>query len=82
MSRQVLHQHRLADAVQHDAGDVRNLIDDAGEQLPAHIGRRLQFLERARAGLAQQVAAVGDLQIEADRGCSATSVRSAPTSSK
>ena len=37
-----LHQHRLADAVQHHAGDVGHLIDDAREQLPAHVGRRLE----------------------------------------
>ena len=35
--------------------------------VPAHVGRGFQGLEGARAGLAQQVAAVRDLQIQADR---------------
>ena len=76
------HQHRLADAVQHDAADIRYLIDDAGEQRPAHVGGRFQFLEGARAGLAQQVAAVGDLQIQADRRGLGDVDRSAATASK
>ena len=45
----------------------RNLIDDRGEQLPAHVGRRLELLIGARTGGAEQIAAVGGLQIEADR---------------
>ena len=65
--RQRRHHHRLADAVQHDAGDPGELIDDTGEQLPVHIRRRLQRLEGARTGRAEQVAAVGRLEIEAHR---------------
>ena len=66
-ARQVLHQHRLADAVQDHARDVGHLVDDAREQLPAHVGLRLEVRVGARAGGAQQVAAVGGLQVEADR---------------
>ena len=65
--RQFGHHHRLADAVQHHPLDFGKLIDDAGEQLPAHVGGRLQLLIGARAGGAQQIAAVRRLQIEADR---------------
>jgi hypothetical protein len=42
LARQVLHQHRLADAVQHHPGDVGHLVDDARDQLPARVRRRLQ----------------------------------------
>ncbi len=66
-ARQIPHQHRLADAVQHHARDVGHLADDAGEQLPAHVRLRLQIGVGARAGGAEQVAAVGGLQVEADR---------------
>ena len=55
--------------MQHDPRHVRHLIDDAGEQLPAHVGRRFQILERAWTGLAQQVAAIGHFQVQADRRC-------------
>ena len=44
-----------------------HLVDDLREQLPAHVGRRLELLVGARAGRAQQIAAVGRLEIEADR---------------
>ena len=66
--RQVLHQHRLADPMQHGARQFGHLIDDAREQLPRHVGRRLELRISARTGGAQQVAAVGHLQVEADRG--------------
>ena len=52
--------------MQHDPRDARELVDDRGEQLPAHIPRRLEVFESARAGGAEQVAAVRRLQIEAD----------------
>ena len=60
------HHHRLADPVQHDAGNIRVLVDDRCKQLPAHIAGWFERLEGARAGRAQQVAAVGRLQIKAD----------------
>ena len=53
--------------MQDRAFDVGHLIDDRAEQLPAHVGGRLELLVGARAGRAQQVAAVRDLQIETDR---------------
>src|ERR1700736_4400054 len=66
-AREIRHHQRLADAVQHHPGDRRILIDDRAEQVPAHVGGGLELLEGARAGGAWQVAAVGRLQIEADR---------------
>ena len=66
-ARQVAHQHRLADTVQDGTHETGELVDDAREKLPRHIGRRLQRLEGARTGLAEQVAAVRDLEIGADR---------------
>jgi hypothetical protein len=54
-------------AVHNDARDIGDLVDDPGKQLPAHVGWRLELLERARAGLAEQVAAIGNLEIEANR---------------
>ena len=65
-ARQLLHQHRLADAVQHDARDVGHLVDDAGEQLPAQVRLGLEVGIGARAGGAEQIAAVGGLQVEAN----------------
>ena len=65
--REVLHQHRLADAVQHRALQLGNLVDDRREQRPAHIGRRLERFIGARACRAQQIAAICRLQIDADR---------------
>ncbi len=65
--RQVLHQHRLADAVQHRAFELRDLVDDGREQRPAHVRRRLELGIGARAGRAQEIAAVGRLEIDADR---------------
>ena len=66
-ARQLFHEHRLAHPVQHHAGDVGHLVDDAREQLPAHVRLRLEVGIGARAGGAEQVAAVGRLQVEADR---------------
>ena len=65
--RQVLHQHRLADAMHHRAFEMRDLVDDRGEQRPAHVGRRLELGIGARTGRAQEIAAVGGLEIDADR---------------
>src|SRR5712691_10071822 len=56
-----------ANAVQNRALEIGDLIDDQGEQLPAHVGRRLELLVGARARRAQQVAAVRRLQIDTDR---------------
>ena len=53
--------------MQDDPRDVLKLIDDLGEELPAHVAGRFQRLESARAGRAQKIAAVRGLQIEADR---------------
>ncbi len=64
-ARQILDEHGLAHPVQHDAGDVGDLVDDAREQLPAHVGFGLERVVGARAGRAQEVAAVGRLQIKA-----------------
>jgi hypothetical protein len=64
---QVRDQHRLADAVQNRPREIGDLIDNRHEQLPAHVCRRLEFLVGARTGGAQQIAAVGHFQIEADR---------------
>ena len=58
-------QHRLAHAVQNDAAQVGNLIDDPREQLPGKVGRRLQFLVGSRAGCTKQIAAIRRLEIEA-----------------
>src|SRR5207248_8306258 len=57
----------ISDTVEHDARDARELIDDMGEQFPAHIRGRLQRLEGAWTGRAEQVAAVGRFEIEAHR---------------
>jgi hypothetical protein len=65
--RQVFDHHRLADAMEDRARQTRQLIDDRGEQLPAHIGGRFERLESARTGFAQQIAAIGDLEVDADR---------------
>jgi hypothetical protein len=64
---QRLDHHRLADAMQNDARYVRKLVDDTSEQLPAHIGGRLEIFEGARAGFAQQIAAIGRLDVKANR---------------
>src|SRR6516225_825018 len=66
-ARQRLDHHRLSDAVQYNSSDARNLVDDAGEELPTHVGRRLEILKGARASLTQQIAAIGGLEVEADR---------------
>ena len=66
-SGQVLDEHRLADTVQHGALRLRHLVDNRGEQLPAHVGGRLEFDVGAWARRTKQVAAVGGLEIEADR---------------
>jgi hypothetical protein len=66
-ARQVRDQHRFADAVQNGARKIGRLIDDGSEQTPVHIRRRLELFVGARTGGAEQIAAVGDLQIEADR---------------
>src|SRR5208337_265627 len=41
--RQLDHHHGLADTVENHPLDFRKLIDDAGEQLPAHVRRRLEL---------------------------------------
>src|SRR6516225_266975 len=49
------------------AFEVWNLVDDRGEELPAHVGGRLEFLVGAGTGRAQEVAAVRGLEIDANR---------------
>src|SRR4029079_13782359 len=66
-ARQVCDQHRLADAMQHGPRKIRHLIDNRCEQVPIHIRRRLEVLVGAGTGGAQQIAAIGDFQIDADR---------------
>ena len=61
--RQILHQHRLADAVQNGALQAGELVDDRSEQLPAHIRRRFEFLVGSGASGAQQIAAIRRLEI-------------------
>ena len=53
--------------MQHGPLQLRNLIDDRREQLPAHVGRRLELRISARARGAEQIAAVGGFQIETNR---------------
>ena len=65
--RQRLHQHRLANPVQHCALEVRKLIDDRTKPFPIHVRRRLEIGVCARAGRAQQIAPIGHFQIQADR---------------
>ena len=64
---QVLDEHGLADAVKDDPCDLGERVDDPGKQFPAHIRGRLKLLEGSRAGLAQKIAPIRDLDIEADR---------------
>src|SRR5215472_4122707 len=61
------HHQRLADAVQHHSCDVRILIHDGAEQLEAHVDGWFEFLERPRTCSARQIAAVGGLEVEANR---------------
>jgi len=53
--------------VEDDASDVWILVDEGGEELPWHVGFGFELLVGARAGCAEEVAAVGGLEIEADR---------------
>ena len=64
---QLFDQHGLAHAMQNNASDVWHLVDDAGEQLPAHVGLGLEIGIGARTSGAEQVAAVGGFQIQAHR---------------
>jgi hypothetical protein len=66
-TRQIFDQHRLADAVQYGALQLRDLIDDRREQFPAHIGRRLELGVSARACGAKKIAAVGGFKIKTNR---------------
>src|SRR2546427_10097440 len=51
--------------MKHHALDPRKLVYDPREEFPAYVSGWLQVLKRARAGLAEQVAAIGGFQIEA-----------------
>src|SRR5262249_9157089 len=57
----------VADAVQHHASDIGVLMDDRPEQVETYVCRWFELLESARARRARQIAAVGRLQIQADR---------------
>jgi hypothetical protein len=59
----------LPDAVQHDAIEGRELIDDGPDSLEREVGRRLQRLECADARLASRVAPVGRFQVQRARQC-------------
>ena len=52
----------LADAMKHRPRKTGRLIDNRREQLPVHIGRRLQLLVGAGTGGAQEIATVGHLK--------------------
>ena len=65
-AREVRHQHRFADTMQHSPRKIGHLIDNRCEQVPAHICRRLEFLVSAGTGSAQQIAAIGHFKIKAD----------------
>src|SRR6516164_286977 len=47
--------------------ETGNLIDNRGKQFPAHVCGRLKLRVGARTGGAQEIAAVGDFQIETNR---------------
>ena len=66
-AREVRHQHRFADTMQHSPRKIGHLIDNRCEQVPAHICRRLELLVSAGTGGAQQIAAIGHFKIKADR---------------
>jgi hypothetical protein len=53
--------------MQDDASDVRDLVDDTGEKLPAHVGLGFEVGISAWTGGAEKVAPVGGFQIEAHR---------------
>src|SRR3974390_780618 len=53
-------------SMQHDPGKVGQLVDNRPEQVPTHICWRLGLLVSARAGGAQQIAAIGDFQVDTD----------------
>src|SRR5262245_66497836 len=53
--------------MQHSPGKIGQLVDNRPEQVPAHVCRRLELLVSARAGGAQEIAAIGDFQMDADR---------------
>ena len=63
---EVFDQHGLADAVEDDARNIRILVDERGEELPRHVGLGLELLVGAGAGGAEEIAAVGGLEVEAD----------------
>ena len=48
------------------ARDVGVLIDQRGEELPRHVGLGLELLVGAGAGGAEEIAAVGGFEVEAD----------------
>jgi len=66
-SRQVCDQHWFADAMQDCPRKAGDLVDNRREEVPAHVGWRLELLVGARASGAQEIAAVCHFQIKADR---------------
>jgi hypothetical protein len=64
-ARQVLHQHRFANAMQSRSRNIRNLIDNGAKKLPAHVGWWLELFIGARARSAEEITAIGRFQIKA-----------------
>src|SRR2546427_9337910 len=60
-------EERLADTVQHDPIEDRELLRDGLDLLQREVGRRLEALEGADARLAFRIAAIGRLEIERPR---------------
>ncbi len=67
-ARELAVEQRLADPVQHDPLEAGALLDDVAQLVDAQVALGLVGSERQRAGLAQRVAAIRDLEVElADR---------------
>src|ERR1700722_12983425 len=52
--------------MQHNSFYVRDLVHDLGEEIPRHVGLWLELLKSPRAGRAEEIAAVGYFQVQAD----------------
>src|SRR5258707_2465554 len=63
----VLHQHRLADTVEHGTFYIGKRVEDFREQLPAHVGGRFKLLVGPRASGTQEIASIGGFKVNADR---------------
>src|SRR5262249_27649630 len=65
---QVRSQQGLSHPVEHDALHAGELVQDLNESREVQVGFGLALEERARAGLAELVAAVGRLDVDLPRG--------------